>query len=212
MNITFNNEVFEAKQGERLLDIARRNHAHVGFFCGGNAICQTCYVKVHEGADLLSPLSETEKALLSDNLIQEGTRMACLATVEKPGTIKVVSAVEEVKGMFETNPLQLVDYAGKMGREALVKFPDTMRLQASRKFDLLQLVNDVFRGIGDALAMVFEALQLPVTTLSALSCGSGTSSCGPLKPLNDGKETRTTVSEEGKGNKNEDIREASIAA
>ncbi|NTW57053.1 MAG: (2Fe-2S)-binding protein [Chlorobiaceae bacterium] len=183
MKVTINNNVYEAKEGERLLDIARRNHAHIGFFCGGNAICQTCYVKVLEGAELLSPISETEKALLSDSLIQEGTRMACLTTVEKPGSISVISAVEEVKQMFENAPLQLVDYAGKMGREALVKFPDTMRLQATRKFDLLQLVTDVINGIGDALTMVLKAIQIPLP--SAASCGCGTPAGGPLKPLHD---------------------------
>jgi chlorosome envelope protein X len=171
MNITINNEVYEANQGERLLDIARRNHAHIGFFCGGNAICQTCYVNVLEGADLLSPISETEKALLSDNLIKEGTRMACLATVEKPGSIRIVSAVEDVKQMFENNPIQLVDYAGKMGREALVKFPDTMSLQASRKFDLLQLVTDVINGIGGALTMVLKAFSIQVPSPAACGCG-----------------------------------------
>jgi chlorosome envelope protein X len=184
MNITINSKDYEAKEGERLLDVSRRNHAHIGFFCGGNAICQTCYVRVLEGADLLSPISDTEKALLSDNLIQEGIRMACLTTVEKPGKITVVSAVEEIRQMFETNPLQLVDYAGKMGREALVKFPDTMQLQATRKFDLLQLINDVIQGIGSAFTMILRAFQLPVAPLTACECGD--TSHGLLTSLHDG--------------------------
>ncbi|NTV04973.1 MAG: (2Fe-2S)-binding protein [Chlorobiaceae bacterium] len=161
MNISINNNLYEANKGDRLLDIARSNHAHIGYFCGGNGICQTCYVKVIEGSELLSPLSEEEKALLSDNLIVEGTRMACMATVEKPGTIKVISAVEEVKHMFETNPLQLAGYAAKMGREALVKFPDTMRLQSRRDFDLLQLFTDIIGGIGDAIQLMIQAFTLP---------------------------------------------------
>jgi len=157
MNITINDKVYEAEKGERLLDIARANNAHIGYFCGGNAICQTCYVKVLEGAELLSPLSEYEKALLSDNLLEEGTRMACLTTVEKPGTIKMVSAVEEVKEMFETNPPVLAGYAAKMGMEALVKFPETVAVQAGRTFDLWQLLTDVISGIGDALHLVLQA-------------------------------------------------------
>lgn len=184
MNITINSNTYEAKEGERLLDVGRKNHEHIGFFCGGNAICQTCYVRVLEGADLLSPLSDTEKAMLSDNLIKEGTRMACMTTVEKPGKITVVSAVEEVRQMFETNPLQLVDYAGKMGREALVKFPDTMRLQATRNFDLLQLVGDVIQGIGSAITMIIRAFQLPVAPLTACECGD--TSHGRLASLHDG--------------------------
>ena len=132
MKISINNHPYEAKQGERLLDIARSNHEHIGYFCGGNSICQTCYVKILEGSELLSPISVEEKALLSDTLIHEGTRMACLTTVEKEGTIRVVSLVEEVKRVFETNPLKLTDYAAKMGWESLVKFPDTMRMQGKR--------------------------------------------------------------------------------
>jgi chlorosome envelope protein X len=161
MNISINNNLYEANKGDRLLDIARSNHAHIGYFCGGNGICQTCYVKVLEGSELLSPLSEEEKALLSDDLIVEGTRMACMATVEKPGTIRVISAVEEVKRMFETNPLQLAGYAAKMGREALVKFPDTMQLQSRRDFNLWELFTDIIGGIGDAIQLLIQAFTSP---------------------------------------------------
>jgi len=161
MNIIINNHQYEANKGDRLLDIARTNHAHIGYFCGGNGICQTCYVKVLEGNELLSPLSDEERALLSDNLVSEGTRMACMATVEKPGKIRIISAVEEVKEMLETNPLQLAGYAAKMGMEALVKFPDTVSLQSKREFDLWQLFTDIIGGIGGALQLVVQALNSP---------------------------------------------------
>ena len=157
MNISINNHAHEAKKGDRLLDIARSNHEHIGYFCGGNSICQTCYVKVLEGSENLSPLSVEEKALLSDRLINEGTRMACLTTIEKEGEIRVVSLVEEVKRSFETNPLQLTEHAAKMGWESLVKFPDTMRMQGGREFDLWQLIADVISGIGDALQLLANA-------------------------------------------------------
>ena len=163
MKISINNHPYEAKQGERLLDIARSNHEHIGYFCGGNSICQTCYVKILEGSELLSPISVEEKALLSDTLIHEGTRMACLTTVEKEGTIRVVSLVEEVKRVFETNPLKLTDYAAKMGWESLVKFPDTMRMQGKREFDLWQLIADIISGIGDALQLLANTF-IPVTS------------------------------------------------
>lgn len=166
MHITINNKQYEANKGDRLLDIARTNHAHIGYFCGGNGICQTCYVRVLEGSELLSPLSEEEKALLSDALLSEGTRMGCMAKVEKPGTIRIVSAVEEVKQMVETNPLQLAGYAAKMGREALVKFPETMQLQSKREFDLWQLFSDIVGGIGNAFQLFFQAFTAP------LSCDS----------------------------------------
>ncbi|NTV92047.1 MAG: (2Fe-2S)-binding protein, partial [Chlorobiaceae bacterium] len=107
MKISINDRSCEANTGDKLLDAARKSHSHVGYFCGGNGICQTCYVKVLEGSELLSPLSEPEKAMLSDTLIREGMRMACLATIEKPGTIRILSTIEEVKQLYEQNPLQL---------------------------------------------------------------------------------------------------------
>ncbi len=159
MQITINNHQYEANQGDRLLEVARINHEHIGYFCGGNTICQTCYVKVLEGAELLSPVSEEEKAILSENLLKAGTRMACQATVEKTGTIRVVSAVEEVRHLLETNPLDLASYAAIMGWEAMVKVPDTLRLQAGREFDLWQLFCDVLTGIGDGWQLVFRAFS-----------------------------------------------------
>ncbi|MCX6179151.1 MAG: 2Fe-2S iron-sulfur cluster-binding protein [Chlorobiales bacterium] len=158
MNVTINNHSYNAEKGDRLLDIARTNQEHIGYFCGGNSICQTCYVKVLEGSELLSPLSDEEKALLSEKLIHEGTRMACLTTVEQEGTIRVISLVEEIKRAFETNPLELVGYSAKMGWESLVQFPETMRLQAQREFNVWELISDVIGGIGDAFQLVVKAL------------------------------------------------------
>jgi chlorosome envelope protein X len=163
MKIRINDRECEAKTGDRLLDVARANHSHIGYFCGGNALCQTCYVKILEGAELLSPLSEPERSMLSDTLIREGTRMACVTTIEKPGTIRLLTTVEDVKRMTLTNPLQLPAYAGKMGWEALIKFTDTIAFQARReegeyKVEIPQILGDVAKGIGDALQLVMEAV------------------------------------------------------
>lgn len=163
MNIQINGRECQANIGDRLLDVARASHSHIGYFCGGNSICQTCYVKVLEGQELLSPLSDAEKAILSENLIREGTRMACLTHIEKPGNIRLVSMVEEIKRMAETNPLQLPAYAGTMGWEATVKLGDTLDMQWHREsttpIDPWQLFLDVISGIGDALQLVFDAVQ-----------------------------------------------------
>jgi chlorosome envelope protein X len=183
MNVTINNHEYEAKQGERLLDVARINHEHIGYFCGGNGICQTCYVKVLEGSELLSPISTEEKAMLSENLVSEGTRMACMATVEKAGTIRILSAVEEVKQMTETNPLQLPGYAAKMGWEALVKFPDTMQLQSARSFDLWQLLSDVVSGIGHAFQLVLDAIQSSSSEKPDCQLGELVESINPVRYL-----------------------------
>lgn len=164
MAIIINDRSCEAKTGDRLLDVARANHSHIGYFCGGNALCQTCYVKVLEGAELLSPMTDAEQSMLSDTLIAEGTRMACQTYLEKPGTVKVLSFVEDVKHMTLTNPIQIPAYMGKMGWEAAVKFTDTIAFQARRengphRVDWWQVVIDVFGGISDAIQLVAEAVQ-----------------------------------------------------
>ena len=163
MFIYINDKKYEAKPGERLIDTARKNHTHIGYFCGGNGICQTCYVKVTEGMELLSPLGDREKALLSDELISEGIRVACITTLEKLGTVKLLTTVEEVKRTFETKPLELSPYQGKMGWAALVKFPETIAMQAQRfsegKLSTWQLLADIAGAVGDALELVVMAIQ-----------------------------------------------------
>jgi len=164
MNIVINDRECQAQTGDRLLDVARANHSHIGYFCGGNAICQTCYVKVLEGDELLSPMSDAEKAMLSDTLIQEGTRMACQATIEKPGKITLLTTVEEAARMALSNPAQVPAYMGKMGWESAVKFRDTIVFQAQREttghpIEPVELLIDVAKGIGDAIQLVLNAVQ-----------------------------------------------------
>ena len=164
MNISINDRECSAQVGDRLLDVSRAHHSHIGYFCGGNAICQTCYVRVLEGAELLSPMSDAEKSMLSDTLIREGTRMACQTLIEKPGTIRILSEVEAAKQLTLENPLQLPAYMGKMGWESAVKFTDTIAFQARREqgehaLEPGQLLRDVAGAIGDAINLVFEAVQ-----------------------------------------------------
>ncbi len=163
MQININDRTCQAAVGERLIDVARTNHTHIGYFCGGNGLCQTCYVKVIKGMDLLSPLSDREKALLSDDLIRQGTRVACMTTVDKPGTVELLTTVEEVKRMVENRPLEIIPYQARMGWEALVKFPETIAMQAQRfaegKLDPWQLFTDVVTAIGDAVSLTIRTLQ-----------------------------------------------------
>lgn len=182
MNISINDRICEAKPGDRLLDVARSSHSHIGYFCGGNAICQTCYVKVLEGQELLSPVSDAEKSMLSDTLLKEGTRMACQTIIEKPGTISILTTVEEAKRMTLSDPLSIPAYMGKMGWESAVKFTDTIAFQARREqgeyaLDPGALLRDVIGGIMDALTLVVEAVQ------SALGLTAQTNEVNPeVKP------------------------------
>jgi chlorosome envelope protein X len=192
MNIKINDRECSAKTGDRLLDVARASHSHIGYFCGGNALCQTCYVKVLEGQELLSPMTNAEKAMLSDALISEGTRMACQANIDKPGKITILTTVEEVKHMTLSNPVEIPAYMGKMGREAAVKFMDTIAFQARRdseghQVSLWELFTDVLGGIGDAIQLVIDAVQ------SVFTPGVAVSAAEPVKPGNGQVSAGTTL-------------------
>jgi chlorosome envelope protein X len=119
---------------------------------------------VLEGKELLSPMSEAEKAMLSDTLIKEGTRMACQTTIEKPGTIRILTEVEAAKRITESNPVQLLAYMGEMGWASAEKFTDTIAFQARREqaghpIEPAELLYDVMAAIGDAVQLVIDAIQ-----------------------------------------------------
>jgi ferredoxin len=72
--------VVEVEGRERLLDVCDAAHAPVAFSCRG-ATCATCRVIVLEGADLLEPPDDAERALLAGLSSPPETRLACQAVV-----------------------------------------------------------------------------------------------------------------------------------
>ncbi len=95
--VTINDLEMEARPGERLLDIARRNGAHIGFVCDGTGFCQTCKLKVLAGRDDLNPPTEIEKSWLPEARLQEGWRLGCQAAVRGKGPIVALTNAEELR-------------------------------------------------------------------------------------------------------------------
>ncbi len=95
--IIINDVEMEARPGERILDVARRNSAHIGFVCNGVGFCQTCKVRVLAGSEFLSPPNDREKNWLPDERIAEGWRLGCQASVRGKGPIAVLTAAEELR-------------------------------------------------------------------------------------------------------------------
>jgi ferredoxin len=87
----------EAKIGERLIDVARRNGAHVGFVCNGAGICQTCQCQVLSGVESLSPLNPAEQAWLTESRLNEGHRLACKTAIRGAGTVEIRSKAEDLR-------------------------------------------------------------------------------------------------------------------
>lgn len=96
--VVINGVAMEAKLGERLLDVARRNGAHIGFVCDGNAICQTCQCRVLAGAEFLNPPNKAERAWMPERRLNDGNRLACQAALRGNGQVEVLTTVEELRG------------------------------------------------------------------------------------------------------------------
>jgi ferredoxin len=93
--LEFNGELIGAKEGETLVQAARRHGSHVWFLCDGRGICQTCECHVLSGAENLSEVSDLERIGLGDKRRRNGYRLGCQARLAGSGRVSVVSRVEE---------------------------------------------------------------------------------------------------------------------
>lgn len=134
-SVIINDVELEAKVGERLLNVARRNAAHIGFVCDGNGICQTCQCRVLAGADQLSPPSEAELIWMPERRLAEGHRLACQTVLRGPGQVRVITKAEELRrqtmavvrpprGEVPRDNLEpLLDNLVRMSVDQLIRYP-----------------------------------------------------------------------------------------
>lgn len=74
-------------EGTYILDAAKRLGVKLPTECGGRGECDTCAVKVEQGATLLSGLTEAEREHLSPERLAAGERLACQTKVERGGEL-----------------------------------------------------------------------------------------------------------------------------
>jgi ferredoxin len=121
--VVINGERIECDPGERILDVARRHACHIGFVCDGNGICQMCECRITQGADLLSPLTESEQMWLTQGQREEGRRLACQTSIRGEGTVELITRAEEIrlqaKGVLSPSE-------GESSGEHLQKLTNTM--------------------------------------------------------------------------------------
>ncbi|MBX0327232.1 (2Fe-2S)-binding protein [Oscillochloris sp. ZM17-4] len=173
--VVINGVAMEADLGERLIDVARRNGAHVGFVCNGAGICQTCQCQVLSGADLLSPVNPSEQAWLSESRLSEGHRLACKTTLDRAGTVEMRSKAEDLRQkVFATisppagsNPIAelgpLAQYVTRMLADEVLRFP----LNAINAFshlkprDLTWPFRDLDRYMSDVARVASSSTRQP---------------------------------------------------
>lgn len=100
--VVINGESCPAAVGELIMNVARRNGSHVGFVCDGKGYCSTCECKVMAGAELINGPTPSEIDWVHPDRLKEGYRLSCRMTIEKAGTIRVVSRAEILKRQFLT--------------------------------------------------------------------------------------------------------------
>lgn len=162
MELIINDKPCTSSVGQTLGKVARLNHSHVGYICGGHGVCQACYVTVQEGADCLAPLTDIEKAFLSPRQIAAGGRMACQATIDKEGVVKVLSRPEELRRMLITNPFGLIGYVAEMGRDAAQQIVPGIQNLAGRisrgEMGGREAIGDLMESVSGAVGLVLETL------------------------------------------------------
>ncbi|MFV9505648.1 MAG: 2Fe-2S iron-sulfur cluster-binding protein [Oscillochloridaceae bacterium umkhey_bin13] len=95
--VEINDELMEAKLGELLLTIARRNAAHIGFYCDGNGLCTMCECRILSGADQLNPPTEAEYTWLPAERMADGYRLGCQASLRGTGEVRALTRAEELR-------------------------------------------------------------------------------------------------------------------
>lgn len=166
--VILNDLSMEAKVGERLLNVARRNAAHIGFMCDNAGTCQGCRCQVLVGAEQLSPPSPIEQAWISPERLAAGERLACQAIIHSEGEIRALSRAEELRrlvlgiiapraGESRLNPISpLVGILMRTSIDQVARFPRNV-LSALRQTGPIRFalpVRDRTRMLGDAQRVV----------------------------------------------------------
>jgi chlorosome envelope protein I len=89
-----------ADVGETLMEVARRNGAHIGFVCDGKGYCSTCECKVIEGSENLNEPTKAEQEWVNPKRLQNGYRLACQARLEGTGKVFAYTRPEILKRQF----------------------------------------------------------------------------------------------------------------
>ncbi|TCD47361.1 2Fe-2S iron-sulfur cluster-binding protein [Chlorobium sp. N1] len=175
MNIYVNDRACQAETGDLLLSVAQHNKSHIGYICGGNGICQSCFVYVQEGMEHLSPLSEVEKACISDKLLAEGGRLACQTVITGEGTVRVLTRAENLRRIvLGLNVPGFITYAQTIGYNVLHQLPScaSSAVDRVRKGELspAESLRKIGNGLGYASLFAsssfmetFSFVQLPIS-------------------------------------------------
>ncbi len=160
--LIINDEIVEYEPGERILTVARRNAAHIGFVCNGQAICQTCRTRILEGSEHVSAPNAAERSLIPAPRLALGYRLACQATLTGPGPVSTMTRAEELRrqalavatpppGTTAGRSLGLLlNNIATNARDSAMLFPSNLQAIASRAVRLRVTPEGVKQMVQDA--------------------------------------------------------------
>jgi chlorosome envelope protein J len=199
MIIYINDKPCEAQVGDLLLAVAQHHKSHIGYICGGNGICQSCFVYVKDGADCLSRPSDEEKAFLSDKLFSEGGRLACQSVIVKEGAIRVLSRAEHLRRIvLGLNVPGFITYAQTVGFNVVNKLPSGASNVFARvrqgKLNPADTLAKIGNGLGHASLLAintfvetFSFMQGPVNMVTGGVKGLFSAASGVICTISGGR-------------------------
>ncbi len=146
--IIINGVEMEGKVGERVLNVARRNAAHIGFICDNAGTCQACRCQVLAGVEHLSPPSEAEQSWIPAEKLANGQRLACQVIIREQGEVRIESYAEYVRKLVlaTLNPqpgTTMLDSLQPLVRNMLTDFADQLAFFPRNVFESLARIGPV---------------------------------------------------------------------
>ncbi|HYN84266.1 MAG TPA: 2Fe-2S iron-sulfur cluster-binding protein [Pyrinomonadaceae bacterium] len=158
-------------EGTYLWEAAKRMGVRLPADCEGKGTCDTCAVKVIEGATLLSALTNAERERLSPERLLDGERLACQTRIERGGDLVLSpvpqteraetteEVVSDIRQEFRKMPLQkklvtLVELEAVAATQALTAAADL-------PFKLFEKGLDLMAGRGRTLSRRQREARVP---------------------------------------------------
>lgn len=132
----------EVSSHETLLAAAGRAGVPIDAACGGAVKCGKCKVRITQGA--VTPLSDAERALLSQTEVELGFRLACCAAAE--GDLTVI--VDDRHG-------------GSTRKKSMAKLPEDFRFAPAVTLRTVTVPRATMEQQTDALQRLRAALDMP---------------------------------------------------
>jgi len=137
--------------GATILEASRRGGIPHASICGGRGRCSTCRVRVHAGAENLSPMRDDEARVLARVGAPPGVRLACQARPRGPVAVEPLLP----PGASPRDARPRPGYLQGHEEEIAILFADlrafTALAEQKLPYDVVFLLNRYFRALGTAI-------------------------------------------------------------